>query len=160
MLIKIGNCWVEPNEISAIYPNLTEFGCSGPCEARVILRGSDRTLKVGCLVDEAVDALRKAGYIEEPLPAEHPEPVSLDVEEVEVLQTLLAYGYEWVARDESGPAFAYWTKPHKDGSEWVPGDPDEANRPAQRLPNDRFRFLDWDDAEAHSIRELLGVAGE
>lgn len=148
MLIKIGDCWADPEEIVAIEP----CDSPNPPETVLHLHGGD-SIYCRCPSEEAEAALRAAGYIE--TPEEDPAPPELTPEELLELKNLQAYGYEWIARDKSGQAYAYWSIPEKSGAEWYVGE-DEADRTV-RLSN-RFDFLDWEDYGPTAIAWLIGGA--
>lgn len=158
MLIKIGDCWVDPEEVVAIYPDeCSEFAPGDVVSTAVVFRGAEHAVFTHCRINEAVDALQRAGYIADAADEEAPpEPVELSSGEREELSTLLAYGYEWIARDRDGKAFAYWAKPEKDGPEWGMRDAGESNKPVQRLGAGQYLFLDWEDEAPRFIPQLLG----
>ena len=54
---------------------------------------------------------------------------------------------------ETGQLFAYKDEPHKDGPEWMTYAP--AAEP-ERMCDELFDFIDFDDAEPTKIAELLG----
>ena len=62
-------------------------------------------------------------------------------------------GYKYIARDRNGQLFAYKDEPHKDGPEWMTYAP--AAEP-ERMCDELFDFIDFDDAEPTKIAELLG----
>lgn len=85
-----------------------------------------------------------------------PETQKLSEREIEVLKALDVLGYKYIARNESGNIFAYWSKPVKDGGLWFFNNtvhPDELG--TSHLKRYLFSFVDWKDKEPTSIQELL-----
>lgn len=146
MLIKIGDCWADPEEIVAIEP------CDSPDPPETVLHlhGGD-SVYCRCPSEEAEAALRAAGYIE--TPEEDPAPPELTPEELLELKNLQAYGYEWIARDKDGKAFAYWDPPEKGAYDWNVEAP---QAPRTTRLNERFDFLDWADEKPTAIAWLIG----
>ena len=123
MLIKIGDCWVDPKEIAA-------FQESDPNrEIMITLRGTE-ILYVHTTMDEAEAALIDAGVIEDPT---FDEPPELTDEEDAKAQALFDAGYKYLARDEDGKLFAYKFEPVENQGFYMPGSPAET---AERI--DRF----------------------
>lgn len=149
MLVKIGDCFVEPSEIVGIAP-----GPQPPCEARdpviwIRLRGTSGSLRAQTTMDEAEAALIDAGVIENP----YPEAPTLTDGEVEELTALYDVGYAWLARDGRPNAkgctlFAFADKPTKTGDIWQ-------SASSTRMINAPFDFIKADDAEPWSIPYLL-----
>lgn len=108
MLIKIGDCWVDPNEIAAIFP--TADLPSTP-KVGITLRSGGSTW-VEATMDEAEAALIDAGVIEDPAADAPPE---LTEEECAELQDFYDQGFEYLARDADGRLFAYKGKPGREG---------------------------------------------
>ncbi len=126
MLIKIGNCWVEPNEIAAIFP--TADLPSTP-KVGISLRSGGSTW-VEATMDEAEAALIDAGVIEEPT---YDEPPELTEEEDAKAQALFDAGYRYLARDEDCKLYAYKFEPVENQGFYMPGSPVDT---AERI--DRF----------------------
>lgn len=144
MLIKIGNCWVDPNEIAAIFP--TADLPSTP-KVGITLRSGGSTW-AETTMDEAEAALIDAGYIENPYPEED-EPPELTQEEHDAAADLYDRGFEWLARDKDGKLYAYRDKPKRDGAYW-----DTPVSKAERI-DEGFDFVAYDDEEPWSIGYLL-----
>lgn len=155
MLIKIGDCWVDPEEIEALAtPDKNLLSFTAPLHAKVSLVLKDGIIIYvqDCEMEQAEAALRAAGLIEADEEDFQQDPPELTDEERLELKNLQAYGYEWIARDKNGHAYAYWDPPEKDRTEWT----HTSGREAQRLAN-LFDFLDWEDEKPMSIAWLIGV---
>ena len=147
MLIKIGDCWVDPEEVVAVYPDECAMLSPGDFTNTVlVLRGNQIALTTHHAIETAIVALQRTGYIE--APEEAPTWPELTPAERLELQSLQAYGYEWIARDKSGQAYAYWSRPEKAASEWFVGEGDGDR--TVRLRNS-FDFLVWEDEKPTSI---------
>jgi len=118
MLIKIGDAWVDPEEIVGVRedPFLTQKPW-----LRIRFRHDSSEMLVNTTLDEAEAALIDAGYIENPYPEDDPAP-ELSAEERVELEAFDAQGFAWLARDEDGKVFAYKEKPAlEDGYFFTPG---------------------------------------
>ena len=144
MLIKIGNAWVDPQEIAAFFP--TADLPSTP-KIGIILR-SGGNVWAEATMDEAEAALIDAGYIENPYP-ENDTP-ELTEEEREVAIELLDDGFIFLARDGDGKLYAFRYRPDRDGAYWNSSMTDEK----PRRVNDGFDFISSEDAEPWRISEL------
>lgn len=135
MLIKIGDAWVDPEEIVAVR-SLFEPGDAHPM-LHVIFRQTGE-LGIEATLDEAEAALIDAGYIENPYPED--EAPELTVYERTELEAFDAQGFTWLARDADGKVFAYKKKPAlEDGYYFAPG----ATQPVQAAGD--YLFLDLCD---------------
>jgi len=125
MLIKIGDAWVDPEEISFMAPHLdadsfiTTYAGTAENNAPVkpdtfINLKHGGVFVINTTLDEAEAALIDAGYIENPYPEDDPAP-ELSAEERVELEAFDAQGFAWLARDEDGKVFAYKEKPALEG---------------------------------------------
>lgn len=135
MLIKIGDAWVDPEEIVGIVPAAGfPYGDSNPT-IFIQMRGSTGSLCAHTTMDEAEAALIDAGYIENPYP-ENEEAPELSTEEHVELEAFDLQGFAWLARDADGKVFAYKEKPAlENGYFFSPG----ATQPVQAVG--AFAFL-------------------
>ena len=101
--------------------------------------------------DVMVAALAEAGQLY--TPAEPDPPIEMSDLELDFLMQADDEGYKYIARDYNGQLFAYKDKPHKDGQEWMAYAP--AAEP-ERMCDELFDFVDFDDAEPTRIADLLG----
>ena len=143
MLIKIGDCWVDPKEI--IY--MTEYqdpftihdssiaqdgSCPHGPKLLITLRGAG-SHTIESTMDQAEAALIDAGVIEAPV---YDEVLELTEEEDAKAQALFDAGYKYLARDEDGKLFAYKFEPVENQGFYMPGSPAET---AERIE----RFFDF-----------------
>ena len=135
MLIKIGDAWVDPEEIVGIVPAAVfPYGDSNPT-IFIQMRGSTGSLCAHTTMDEAEAALIDAGLIENPYPEDDAAP-ELSTEERVELEAFDVQGFAWLARDADGKVFAYKEKPAlEDGYFFAPG----ATQPVQAVG--AFAFL-------------------
>lgn len=147
MLVKIGDCFVDPEEIVGIAP-----GPQPPHEVQdpiigIRLRGNSGSLPVHTTMDEAEAALIDAGYIE---PLEGDDAVELSEEEEQELRAFYDQGFAYIARDCDNKLFAYKEEPCRDGGYWFsPG----GTQPV--AVEGAFLFVDADAREPRSIAWLL-----
>jgi hypothetical protein len=143
MLIKIGNAWVDPQEIAAFFPT-----ADLPSTPKIgIILHSGGNVWTESTMDEAEAALIDAGYIENPYP-ENDTPDLTDGE-VEVLLDLYHRDFEYLARDADGKLYAFRDKPEKEGAYWN----SFANK-AEPV-DEGFDFVDYEDEKPWSIAYLL-----
>ena len=71
-------------------------------------------------------------------------------EDEKVILRNLPKKYEWIARDKCGTICAFIDKPHKNGLGWS-GNFFSVLALFEHL----FRFIQWEDEEPYSIKELL-----
>jgi len=148
MLIKIGDCFVDPEEIAAVSP-----GTEPPCETLtpliwIRLRGDSGSIRVHGTMDEAEAALIDAGVIENPYPEDEDEAPALSEEEAEELRAFYDQDFDYIARDADGRVYAYKEQPvQDDGYFFAPG----STQPVQ--VKSAYTFLDV--GEAMSIPWLL-----
>jgi len=139
MLIKIGDAWVDPEEVIAVRELFSPGVDNSPCLSFEFRSGSD--LAVKATLDEAEAALIDAGYIESPYPDPEAESPELTEDERTELEAFDAQGFTWLARDADGKVFAYKEKPAlEDGYYFAPG----ATQPVQAAGD--YLFLDPCDA--------------
>ena len=144
MLVKIGDCFVEPSEIAMVVDSYDSHVEVKPMICIHLRCGSSHWIH--STMDEAEAALIDAGVIENP----YPEAPTLTDGEVEALQELFANDYEWLARDGDGKLFAYAHEP-KPGVFWDV----EADAHQPRRVEAPFDFITIDDAKPWSIPYLL-----
>ena len=144
MLIKIGDAWVDPQEIAAFFPT-----ADLPSTPKIgIILHSGGNVWAESTMDEAEAALIDAGYIENPYP-ENDTPDLTDGE-IEVLADLYNRAFEYLARDADGKLYAFRDKPEKDGAYW---NSIEGGR-AERI-DEGFDFVVYEDEKPWSIAYLL-----
>jgi hypothetical protein len=132
MLIKIGDAWVDPEEIVGVRKDPFWETKSW---IKIRFRHDPSEMIVEATLDEAEAALIDAGFIENPYPEEDEAP-ELSTEEREELEAFDAQGFTWLARDEDGKVFAYKEKPAlEDGYFFTPG----SSQPVQAVG--AFSFL-------------------
>lgn len=110
-------------------------------------RGADPELVFNVMVD----ALAEAGQLY--TPAEPDPPIEMSDLELGFLMQAVDDGYRYIARDENGQLYAYQGKPRKDGPEWMT---DQIEEKPERMCEELFDFVDFDDAEPTKIADLLG----
>lgn len=115
MLIKIGDAWIDPQEIAMINDSYDSHLEVQP-QICIHLRHGSGTW-IHSTMDEAEAALIDAGLIEEPTCDEPPE---LTEAELTKLSQLYDNGYKYLARDGDGKLFAYMAKPNSDGIGFYP----------------------------------------
>ena len=146
MLIKIGDCFVDPEKVQAVR-DMSVSGDETP--TLEIILASGECFDVEAAMDEAEAALIDAGVIENPYPEDEPEALALSDNERIEIEALDAQGYEYIARDIDGKLYAYKCEPgREDGYYFSPG----CQQP-EPVTGD-FLFVDAD--EAWSISFLLG----
>jgi len=147
MLVKIGDCWVDPQEIALIRGDepVPDYQPNAGSQMLIQLRRG-AGIWITATMDEAEAALIDAGVIENP----YPEAPTLTDGEAEALQELFDNDYEWLARDSDGKLFAYAQKPTRSVYWDVEAD---THRP--RRVEAPFDFITADDAEPWSIPYLL-----
>ena len=149
MLIKIGDCWVDPNEIAMIVDGDDPRTILKPMIC-VHLRGGGSTW-IHAAMDEAEAALIDAGVIEDDgSEADGPE---LTEEEHEIAKALFEEGFEFLARDADGKLYAFRHEPTKSGPYWDDNEETVSERP-QRIESG-FDFIDAADEAPWSISILL-----
>lgn len=154
MFIRVDNVLINLDEIhTAILDNSLQD--SLPI-LKLQMRGGIRTT-VGhgadpeVVFDVMVAALAEAGQLY--TPAEPDPPIEMSDLELGFLMQADDEGYKYIARDRNGQLFAYKDEPHKDGPEWMTYAP--AAEP-ERMCDELFDFVDFDDDEPTKIAELLG----
>jgi hypothetical protein len=147
MLIKIGDCFVNPDEIAAVRDMFLPANDEQPT-VEIILRGG-ACFDAEASIDEAEAALIDAGCIDSPYPEDGlAAPALSDNERIE-LEALDAQGYEYIARDADGKLYAYKGEPGREGGYYYATG---ASTP-EKVNGD---FLCVDTDEAWSISFLLG----
>lgn len=112
MLIKIGDCWVDPEEIAMITPDLPledHYVTEAAKHVCVQLR-QGASAWIEATMDEAEAALIDAGAIENLYPEDEGR-IKLSEAEREELSALYEQGYEYIARDSDGKANAFKSEP-------------------------------------------------
>lgn len=141
MLIKIGNAWVDPEQIALFMPDHVAYhngiGFEDGHELLFVLKDCAETpFSVEATMDEAEAALIDAGLIENPYPEDDDEAPELSTEERVELEAFDIQGFAWLARDADGKVFAYKEKPAlENGYFFSPG----ATQPVQAVG--AFAFL-------------------
>ena len=119
MLIKLGMVFLDPDEIAAIEFDSKMFVTFHLHSGTVITTSASE--------GEVAKALTDAGLLSDDRSAE--SYVDLTDDEADELRHLYAMGYSWITRDMDGKAWAYKSKPVRDGYYW---ETDE-NSPAAEL---------------------------
>lgn len=134
MLIKIGNAWVDPEEIAMVTDSYASHPEINP-QICIHLRNGSGTW-IHSTMDEAEATLIDAGLIENPYPEDDDEAPELSTEERVELEAFDGQGFAWLARDADGKVFAYKEKPAlENGYFFSPG----ATQPVQAVG--AFAFL-------------------
>ena len=97
-----------------------------------------------------IEALSSTGQLYSP--ADPDMPIELSFLEEQELDAVAKQGYKYLARDMSGALFAYAGCPEKRSREWFDGND---IRP-QRMRDELFDFIDFDDDAPFSISDLRG----
>lgn len=146
MLVKIGDCFVDPEQIQAVRDMFVPGDVTPTLE---IILANGECFEAQAAMDEAEAVLIDAGVIENPCYDEPIEELPLSAEERIELEALDAQGYEYIARDIDGKLYAYKGEPGREGGYYyAPG----ATAP-EKVVGD-FLYVDAD--EAWSISFLLG----
>lgn len=147
MLIKIGDCFVDPEEIALIRGDEPDYHPDAGSQMLIQLRRGG-SVWITATMDEAEAALIDAGYIENPYPEAEDEAPALSDEETAELCAMRDLGCDYIARDADGRVYAYKEQPvQDDGYFFAPG----STQPVQ--VNGAYTFLDF--GEAMSITWLL-----
>lgn len=147
MLIRIGDCFVDPEQVQAVRDMFVPGRDATPTVEIILANGG--CFEAQAAMDEAEAALIDAGVIENPYPEEAFEAPALSDNERIELEALDAQGYEYIARDADGKLYAYKSEPGREGGYYyAPG----ATSP-EKVAGD-FLFVEPD--EAWSIPFLLG----
>ena len=109
MLIKIGDCFVDPEQIQAVRDMFVPALDQTPTIEIILANGE--CFDVEAAMDEAEAALIDAGVIENPYPEDALETPALSDNERIELEALDAQGYEYIARDADGKLYAYKCEP-------------------------------------------------
>ena len=112
MLVKIGDCFVDPEQVQAVRDMFVP-GDETPT-VEIILRGG-ACFDAEASIDEAEAALIDAGCIDSPYPEDGLEAPALSDNERIELEALDAQGYEYIARDADGKLYAYKGEPGREG---------------------------------------------
>ncbi len=148
MLVKIGDCWVDPEQIQAVRDMFLPALDETPTLEIILANGE--CFEAQATMDEAEAALIDAGVIENPYPEDELEAPDLSEAEREELEALDAQGYEYIARDIDGKLYAYKDEPGRvDGYYFARGAAE-----AEKVTAGDFLFVEPD--EAWSISFLLG----
>lgn len=76
------------------------------------------------------------------------KPKLTEVEKI-ILKHFLDENYKYVARDEFGKLFLYFSKPHKSFKMWL------SKSNTKELCFDMLKFIKWSDEEPYLIEDLL-----
>lgn len=123
MLIRIGDCFVDPERIQAVRDMFVSGDKTHTLE--IILPG-ECCFEVQATMDEAEAALIDAGLIENPYPED--DGLTLGEEERVELEELYNHGYEYIARDADGKLNAFKTEPLPSDGFYYPRDSEHAER--------------------------------
>lgn len=147
MLVRIGDCFVDPEQIQAVRDMFVPALDETPTVEIVLANGE--CFEAQAAMDEAEAALIDAGVIENPYPEDALETPALSDNERIELEALDAQGYEYIARDADGKLYAYKCEPGRaDGYYFARGAAE-----AEKVEG-AFDCVDFD--EAWSILFLLG----
>mgnify|MGYP003306885669 CR=1 FL=1 len=147
MLIKIGDCFVDPEEIALIRGDDPDYHPETGSQMFIQLRRG-AGIWITATLDEAEAALIDAGVIENPYPEAEDEAPTLNEEETAELRAFYDQDFGYIARDADGRVYAYKEQPvQDDGYFFAPG----STQPVQ--VKSAYTFLDI--GEAMSIPWLL-----
>ncbi len=147
MLIKIGDCFVDPEEVALIRGDDPDYHPDAGSQMLIQLRNGGNVW-ITATMDEAEAALIDAGVIENPYPEAEDEAPALSDEETEELRAFYDQNFDYIARDADGRVYAYKEQPvQDDGYFFAPG----STQPVQCAA--AYSFLDV--GEAMSIPWLL-----
>ena len=147
MLVRIGDCFVDPEQIQAVRDMFVPALDVTPTVEIILANGE--CFDAQAAMDEAEAALIDAGVIENPYPEDKLETPALSDNERIELEALDAQGYEYIARDADGKLYAYKCEPGRaDGYYFARGAAE-----AEKVEG-AFDCVDFD--EAWSILFLLG----
>lgn len=113
MLVKIGDCFVDPEQIQAVRDMFVPALDKTPTVEIILANGE--CFEAQAAMDEAEAALIDAGVIENPYPEDELEAPDLSEAEREELDALDAQGFKYIARDEDGTLYAYRCAPVREG---------------------------------------------
>lgn len=130
-MIEIGNIVVDETEVAAVYPS-----SSTPGKIWLLFR-SGRTVWTMATIEGARRRLSMVA-------------AARATDDTEAAAALLAAGYRYVARDESGIICAYKEKPHRALDVWVW---DGANA-VEELNKKLFSFVTW-ETEALDLQSYM-----
>lgn len=147
MLIKIGDCFVDPEQIQAVRDMFVPALDETPTVEIILANGE--CFEAQAAMDEAEAALIDAGVIENPYPEDALETPALSDNERIELEALDAQGYEYIARDADGKLYAYKCEPGRADGYYFARGASEAEK-----VEGAFDCVDFD--EAWSILFLLG----
>ena len=100
MLVKIGDCFVDPEQIQAVRDMFVPALDETPTVEIILANGE--CFEAQATMDEAEAALIDASVIENPYPEEALETPALSDNERIELEALDAQGFEYLARDVDG----------------------------------------------------------
>ena len=146
MLVRIGDCYVDPEQIQVVRDMFVP-GDETPTVEIILANGE--CFEVEAAMDEAEAALIDAGVIENPYPEEAFEAPALSDNERIELEALDAQGYEYIARDADGKLYAYKCEPGREDGYYFARGASEAEK-----VEGAFDCVDF--GEAWSIPLLLG----
>lgn len=115
MLVKIGDCFVEPSEIAMVVDSYDSHVEVKPMICIHLRCGASHWIH--STMDEAEAALIDAGVMED-LTCD--ELSALTEAELAKLSELQDNGYKYLARDGDGKLFAYMSKPNSGGVRFYP----------------------------------------
>ena len=147
MLVKIGDCFVDPEQIHAVRDMFVPALDETPTVEIILANGE--CFEAQAAMDEAEAALIDAGVIENPYPEDALETPALSDNERIELEALDAQGYEYIARDADGKLYAYKCEPGRADGYYFARGASEAEK-----VEGAFDCVDFD--EAWSILFLLG----
>ena len=157
MLIKIGNAWVDPEQIALFMPDHVAYhngiGFEDGHELLFVLKDcTDTPFSVEATMDEAEAALIDAGCIENPYP-EDEDPPAMTKDELDELRTLSHDGFGFLARDYDHRLYAYRNCPERDAVGWF--DPRLSTDGGTVRVCGEFLFVSEHDAAPTEIAPLL-----
>lgn len=134
MLIKIGDCWVDPEEICMVCDSYDSHLEIQPLICIHLRHGSGTWIHA--TMDEAEAALIDAGMIENPYPED--DGLTLGEAERVELEELYEHGYEYLARDADGKLNAFKTDPLMNDGFYYPRNDEHA----EPVSSGAFAFID------------------
>ena len=153
MFVRVDNVLINLDEIHTVFLDTSVL------DSRPILKLQMKGGRRSSIDSEAdpelvfnviIEALSSTGQLYSP--ADPDMPIELSFLEKQELDAVAKQGYKFIARDMSGALFAYADSPEKGKSEWI----DDNGIKPQRMRDELFDFIDFDDDAPFSISDLRG----
>jgi len=153
MFVRVDNVLINLDEIHTVFLDTSVL------DSRPILKlqmkggmrsSIDSEADPELVFNVIIEALSSTGQLYSP--ADPDMPIELSFLEKQELDAVAKQGYKFIARDMSGALFAYADSPEKGKSEWI----DDNGIKPQRMRDELFDFIDFDDDAPFSISDLRG----